>query len=320
MTNPTIEPTLGVFLDFESIHPEDLDTSPLSTTLPTWRFHPRTEPHQVLARIADADVVVSNKVVLDRPTLEQLPRLRLICVAATGTNNIDLRAAAEYGIAVRNVTAYATPAVTQHVFALLLTLVTGLDDYRSAARDGRWAASSQFCVLDFPIAELSGKSLGIVGWGELGQGVARVAEAFGMHVLVAERRGRSPRPGRTRFEQVLHQADVLSLHCPLTNDTRNLIGEAELRTMKPSALLINTARGGIVHEAALARALRDGTIAAAGFDVLAAEPPNASNPLLAEDLPNFILTPHCAWGSREARQRLLEGVARNVRSGLGHTD
>ena len=207
-------------------------------------------------------------------------------------------------------------SVVQHVFALVLSLTTRLDDYRRAAHDGRWAASPQFCLLDFPFTELSGKTLGIIGWGELGQGVAQVAEAFGMKVRIAERRGQPPRDGRTAFEQVLRKADVLSLHCPLTAETHNLIGQAELEIMKPSALLINTARGGIVNETDLAHALRKGSIGGAGFDVLTQEPPVTPNPLLDANLPNFILTPHCAWGSRESRQRLLDGVAGNVRGFL----
>jgi glycerate dehydrogenase len=204
--------------------------------------------------------------------------------------------------------------VVQHVFALILALTTRLAEHAAAARDGRWAASDLFCVLDFPFRELAGKTLGIVGYGELGRGVATVAEAFGMTVLVARRPGGAPVPGRVGLEELLARADVVSLHVPLADNTRGLIGTRELALMKRDALLINTARGGIVDEGALVAALRAGRLGGAGVDVLAVEPPRADSPLLDDQPANLIVTPHVAWASRESRQRLLDEVAENIRA------
>lgn len=308
------------FLDRRSLDQDDLDFSLLDHVAPGWQSYAATSPEQVLERVRSAQIVISNKVVLDRAVLEQALKLKLICVAATGTNNIDLDAAQARGIAVCNVTAYATPSVVEHVFALLLCLIRRLPRYAQLAIDGHWRDSEQFCVLDAPITELSGKTLGIVGYGELGQGVARVAQAFGMHVLIAQRPGtKTGSRERLPLMDLLGQCDVLSLHCPLTRDTRNLIGEAELQAMKPGAILINTARGGIVDEPALARALREGWIAAAAVDVLQEEPPRHGNVLLEPDIPNLMVTPHVAWASRESRQRLLNEVANNIRAFLDGT-
>lgn len=289
-----------------------MDFSALRDTLPDWRFYDSTAPDEVEGRIQDALVVVSNKVVVSGEALRSAPGLRLVCVAATGTNNIDLSTAAQLGVTVCNVRGYATASVTQHVFALMLALVTRLLDYHASVRAGRWQQSAQFCLLDYPIAELAGKTLGIVGYGELGRSVARVAESFGMDVRLASRRG-AIAAGRLSLDELLAVADIVSLHCPLTRETRNLIGARELRLMKPHALLINTARGGIVNEQALAEALRRGDIGGAGIDVLGLEPPVEGNPLLAADIPNLIVTPHVAWSSREARQRLIDGVSENIR-------
>ncbi len=302
----------AVFLDRSSLDFADLDLSPLEAVVDQLECHDRTLAGQVAERIADAQVVIVNKVVLDRAVLSGASALRLVCVAATGTNNVDLAAAAELGIRVCNCQAYGTASVVQHVFALLLGLATRLPDYQQAVARGDWQRSEQFCLLDYPITELAGKVMGIVGYGELGQGVARIAEAFGMQVRVAQRPGSSATAGREPLEQLLAEVDVLSLHCPLTEATRNLIGAAELARMKPSALLINAARGGIVDEQALADALRAGRIAGAGVDVLSQEPPSAGNPLLAADIPNLILTPHSAWGSLEARQRIVQQLAATI--------
>jgi len=308
---------LGVFLDRDSLDRGDLDFTRLDRILPDLRYYPATMPDQVVARIAEAEVVISNKVVLDATALQQAGRLQLICVAATGVNNIDLEAAAVQGITVCNCRGYATPAVVQHVFALLLALCARLPEYRQAVRDGRWQRASQFCLLDFPIRELADKTLGIVGYGELGRGVARVAEAFGMRVLLAQRPGTvEPEEGRVPLPILLPQVDVLSLHCPLTPDTRGLIGPWELALMRRDAILINTARGGLVDEAVLAEALRQGALGGAGVDVLSLEPPVDGNPLLAPDIPNLIVTPHCAWGSRESRQRLVGQLAENIQGWL----
>jgi len=304
----------GVFLDVDTVDTGDLDRSVLDRVLARWRWHEVADPAPVEERLAGAAVAVTNKVVLDEARLSRAARegLRLVCLAATGTNNVDLEAARGLGVAVANVTSYATPSVAQHVFALVLALTTRLCAYRDAVAAGRWSASTRFCLLDYPVRELAGKTLVVVGYGELGQAVARLGEAFGMQVLVAERRGRPPRPGRVPLEAGLARADVLSLHCPLTPETLGLVGARELAAMRPDALLINTARGGIVDEVVLAEALRAGRLGGAGVDVLGREPPPQDHPLLAPDIPNLIVTPHTAWASREARQRVLAEIALNI--------
>ena len=310
-------PTRGVFLDLSTVDRDDLDLAPLHEVIADWTLHPRTTPVETAARIADAEVAVTNKVVLDADTLAAAPRLRLVCAAATGTNNIDTEAARRLGITVSNARDYATDSVVQHVFALLLTLVTRLDDYRADIRAGRWSASDQFCLLDHPIRSLAGMRMGIVGWGVLGQATARLAEAFGMQVLVAESLQESVEPGDTRrypLNDVLASCDVISLHCPLTPDNHHLINDAALSRMAPGSLLLNTARGGLVDPLALAAHLRSGHLGGAGIDVLEPEPPPADHPLLADDLPNLVLTPHTAWAARSARQRVIEEVAANIRA------
>jgi glycerate dehydrogenase len=293
----------AVFLDLESL--EDIDLAALAGEFKRFETHMATGPLEVAARIRDAEVVLVNKVRLDAAALQQAPRLKLICVVATGTNNVDLEAAQRLGIQVSNCRAYGNDSVIQHVFALLLALSTRLLDYHQAVQGGRWQQAGQFCFLDFPIAELAGKTLGIVGYGNLGQGVGRIAEAFGMKVMVAQRPGGPAEAGRTPLDQLLPQVDVLTLHCPLTEHTRNLLDAAAFKRMKNSALLINVARGGIVDELALADALRSGALAGAATDVLSVEPPRDGNPLLSGDIPNLIVTPHSAWGSAEARQRII---------------
>ena len=307
----------GAFVDRDTVERDDLDFSVLRRALPSWRMYDTADRVPVPERIKGAAVVVSNKVLLDEAILAGATQLKLVCVAATGTNNVDLEAASRYGIRVCNVRAYATPAVVQHVFALILTLTTRLVDYREAALDGRWQRSPFFCLLDFPIRELAGRRLGIVGYGELGQGVAKVAKAFDMEVLIAQRPGgEDDRPGRLPLSELLPQVDVLSLHCPLTPATDGLIGSEALALMRHDALLINTARGGIVDEEALVAALRAGRLGGAGVDVLVREPPVMPSPLLDPDVPNLLVTPHVAWASRESRQRLLDEVARNIEAFL----
>jgi glycerate dehydrogenase len=300
----------GVILDRGTFDCGDIDTEGLEAALHEWRSHDSTGPGRAADRLDGAQVVVSNKVAVDRAMMERTPTLELIVVAATGTNNVDLAAAAEYGITVCNVRDYATPAVAQHTIALMLALATRLADYRDDVRAGRWQRSPFFCLLDHPIVELRGKTLGIVGYGNLGRAVATAATGLGMEVTVTVRPGSTSGDGeRVPLEQLLPAVDVLTLHCPLTDDTRGLIGAAELAAMKPSAFLVNTARGGIVDEQALADALRNGVIAGAGIDVLANEPPSDEQPLLAGDIPNLIVTPHNAWASRETRQRLADEIA-----------
>jgi len=304
----------AVFLDMATVDAGDLEQSALLASSAHWDLYDYTTPGETARRVAKAEVVVSNKTVLDGEIIASAPELKLICVAATGTNNVDLDAARDRGIAVANVTAYATPSVVQHVFMLILALSTRLEAYRAAVARGDWQHAPAFCLLDYPVRELSGLALGLVGFGELGQGVARVGEAFGMEVLVAQRPGGPPRQGRVPLDELLQRSDVVSLHVPLADNTRNLIGERELGLMKPDALLINTARGGIVDEQALAMALREGRIGGAGVDVLEVEPPRDGNVLLNADLPNLIVTPHVAWASRASRQRLLDEVAANIRA------
>jgi glycerate dehydrogenase len=308
----------AVFLDRDSLG-DDLDLSALDSLADHWDNYPATAAEDTLARVRDADLVLSNKVVLDRAILAECKRLKLICVTATGTNNVDLEAAREFGIVVSNVTAYGTASVVQQVFALLLALTTRLDEHRRAARDGRWANSPYFCVLGMPFRELAGKTLGIIGYGELGHGVEKVARAFGMEVLISQRPGGDGRPGRVPVDELLATADVVTLHVPLADNTRNLIGARELELMKDDAVLINAARGGIVDELALAEALEAGSIGGAGFDVLTVEPPRDGNVLLELDLPNLIVTPHVAWAATESRQRLMDQVADNIRAFLTGT-
>jgi glycerate dehydrogenase len=283
----------GVFLDVGSLAQPDIDLSPLGHESITWGYYDFTPQDAVIERVAEADIVVTNKVTVNGAALAAAKKLKLVCIAATGANNVDLDEARRCGVTVCNVRGYATPSVVEHVFALMLALMRHLPDYQRAVKSGRWQRSRHFSFIDFPINELNGKALGIVGYGELGRAVAKGAEAFGMRILIAERPGVSPRIGRATLTDLLPQVDVLSLHCPLTPETRGLIGIKELQLMKRGAILINTARGGIVDEAAVAEVLRSGRLGGAGIDVLAQEPP-AENPLLGADVPNLIVTPHIA--------------------------
>lgn len=302
----------AVFLDHASLDLGDLDMAPLRQVFAELVLHNQSNADQVTERLQNTQVVISNKVRLDAATLAACPELKLILVSATGTNNVDLAAARERGITVANCQGYGTASVAQHALMLLLNLATRLPDYQAAVRDGAWQRSSQFCLLDFPIIELQGKTLGILGHGELGGAFARLAEALGMRVLYGALPGRPARADRLALSELLPQVDALSLHCPLNEQTRNLIGAAELALMKPHALLINTARGGLVDEQALADTLRAGHLGGAAFDVLSEEPPRNGNPLLAPDIPRLIITPHNAWGSRESRQRMIGQLAENA--------
>ncbi|MFW5453050.1 2-hydroxyacid dehydrogenase [Thioalkalivibrio sulfidiphilus] len=307
----------GVLLDLETMDRDDLDLAALRAALPRWDIHPYTETDEVPARIARAQVVVTNKVVVNRAAMDAAPELKLICVAATGTNNVDLEAARERGITVCNVRDYGTASVVQHVFTLILALTTRLGAYQRDVARGLWQDSRQFCLLDHPIRELSGLTLGIVGYGVLGQAVARTAECFGLRVIVADSLvSPGSDPDRLPLGRVLAESDILSLHCPLTDQTRHLIDARALAAMKADALLINAARGAVVDNAALADALRRGVIGGAGIDVLDQEPPPADHPLLAPDIPNLIVTPHIAWAAREARQRVIDQVTDNIQAYL----
>jgi glycerate dehydrogenase len=306
----------GVFLDTDTVDPGDLDLTALNDFPISWATYGTTSPEQTLTRINEASVVISNKVLLDRRILSASPNLKLVVIAATGTNNIDVHAAEEHGVVVCNVRDYGTPSVVQHVFTLILALTTRLPQYQRAVRDGRWQRHPHFCLLDYPIRELAGRKLGIIGYGHLGRGVAKVAPSFGLQVIIGQRPGGAPQPGRISVDELLTEADIVSLHCPLTEHTKDLINEREFTLMKDDAILINTARGGIVNEPALVRALREGMIGGAGVDVLSEEPPVHGNPLLEEDIPNLIVTPHIAWASRESRQRVVDIVVDNIRAYL----
>lgn len=302
----------AVYLDYASLDQQDLDFQALHAAFDQLVLYPTTSAAEIASRVANADVMITNKVLIDAATIQQSPDLKLILISATGTNNVDLAAAKARGIVVCNCQAYGTSAVAQHTIMLMLNLATSFLSYQRALQQGQWQKSSQFCLLDAPIVELAGKTLGIVGYGELGHAVAKLAEAFGMKVLIAALPNRLVDASRVPFAELLPQVDFLSLHCPLTEDTRHLISHAELETMKSSAFLINCARGGIVDEAALAEALRAGKIAGAATDVLTVEPPKEGNVLLDSTIPNLIVTPHNAWGSVDARQRIVDQMVENI--------
>ncbi len=278
-----------------------------------WRDHEKTAEADVVARLADATIAVTNKIPIREASLAQLPKLKLIAVAATGTDCVDVAAAKARGVTVSNIRNYALATLPEHVFMLMLALRRNLVAYRADVVAGKWQKSTAFCLLDHPLHDLEGSTLGVIGLGVLGARVAQLGRAFGMRVL-----GYDPqaKPGEgvkaASIADILRESDVVTLHLPLTTTTRNLIGAAELATMKRTALLINTARGGLVDEAALAAALTSGKLGGAGFDVLTKEPPADDNPLLKLDLPNFILTPHIAWASREAMQGLADQLVENI--------
>ncbi|WNJ96248.1 D-2-hydroxyacid dehydrogenase [Vibrio ruber] len=279
-----------------------------------WVSYDETSPAQLLERVRDADIIITNKVVLNAELLSQLPKLRLIAVAATGVNNVDIEYCRAHDIAVTNVQGYATRSVPEHVIGMIFALRRHLMAYHHDIARGEWQQRGQFCFFTHPIGDVAGSTLGIIGHGTLGQATAELARAVGMQVIFAERKGASGcREGFLPFETVLGQADVISLHCPLTEETRYLLGADELSMMKANAILINTGRGGLVDEAALVDALLSGAIAAAGVDVFTQEPADQHNPLLANiDLPNLLLTPHIAWGSDSAILQLVQRLVDNI--------
>jgi glycerate dehydrogenase len=306
----------GVFLDFGTVSNGDLDPSPLERAVPGLVIHAQTPQPEVPARVAGFEAVFANKSVIDRATLAANPQLRLVALTATGTDNVDLAAARDAGVAVCNLRDYCTASVAQHAVAMLLALTHRLADYDALVRAGRWQAAGQFSVFPYPIRELTGRVLGIVGHGTLGRAVAGIASALGMRVLVANRPRGAPAEGRRDLDAMLPELDVLSLHCPLNDATRGLVSRERLARMKPDAVLINTARGALIDTRALADALQAGRLGGAGIDVLEREPPPADHPLLQPGIPNLILTPHVAWAAREARQRCLDELASNVESFL----
>ncbi len=278
-----------------------------------WVAYPTTSTDQVLSRLQDATIAITNKVLLRRDKLEKLPKLKMIAVAATGTDNVDIEYCRERGIVVSNIRNYSVHTVPEHVFMLMLALRRNLMAFREDARNGEWQKSEQFCLFTHPVQDLYGSTLGIIGRGAIGRAVAQIASAFGMKVLFAEHKGAAGvRPVYTAFNEVLSRSDVITLHLPLNEHTRHLIGTAEFERMQKHALLINTARGGLVDETALLTALQSGRIAGAGFDVLAKEPPREGHALLDLNLPNFIITPHIAWSGRAAMQTLANMLIDNI--------
>jgi glycerate dehydrogenase len=303
----------AIFLDYATVSFNgDLDPAALHRAMSDLELRDHTPQDSVAHVVPAAAAILVNKLRITREILEAAPALELIALAATGTNNVDLGAARERGVAVCNLRDYCTASVVQHVFGMLLALTQRLREYDALVRSGAWQRGEQFCLLDYPIRELAGRRLGIVGFGTLGRGVAHAARAFGMEVLVANRPGGERVPGRLDLDELLPQVDVLSLHCPLTPATEGLIDRARLGRMKPDAVLLNTARGALVDGAALADALRAGRLGGAAIDVLPQEPPVDEHPLLAGDIPNLIVTPHIAWAAREARQRCIDEMAANV--------
>lgn len=300
------------FLDRATLSPET------TLRLPAFQHelvsYEDTQPREVAQRIADADIVITNKVKLNAEALHQAPKLKLVAVAATGTDVIDLKACAERSITVSNIRNYAGNTVPEHTFALMFALRRSICAYRESVRAGRWQESGQFCYFDYPIRDLAGSTLGIIGDGVLGNAVATIGRALGMNVLFSAFKGRTGQGTLyTPFDEMLARSDIITLHCPLNAQSRNMLGAEEFAKMARKPLIINTARGGLVDEAALATALRSGQIAGAGFDVASAEPPAADHPFMTLlDLPNFILTPHVAWASQEAIQGLADQLIDNI--------
>ena len=311
----------AAFLDFETLGPTDIDIKPLTDQLPGLKLFPTTSRDQLAERLANIEVVIVNKVGLGETDLRSAGDLKLICLAATGTDNVSVSSAGELGIAICNIRDYCTPSVAQHVFSLILSLTHHLREYDGLMQDRAWSKSPQFCLLDFPIRELDAKTLGIVGLGALGSRVAEIGQAFGMQILAAQRPYRQTvfrdsvtdnLVERTSFVELLRRSDIVSLHCPLNSETENLINTATLETMRDNAILINTARGGLIDSEALVAALRAGQIAGAGIDVLRQEPPLDPEPLIEARLPNLIVTPHIAWAAQESRQRAIDEIAANI--------
>lgn len=302
---------LALFLDRASLCPDDLDFSALAAVA-DWQWFDNANPADIPSSLKQAEIIVSNKVQLNAKVLAGCGQLRLICVAATGVNNIDVASAKKLGIAVSNVRGYATASVAQHVFSLILTLNRKLFSYQRDVIAGAWSHSEFFCYFGSTISDLENKTIGIIGYGELGQAVARIAKSFSMRVLIARRDKNDLREDRLELSTLLAESDVVSLHCPLTPDNYHLIGEREFALMKSDAIIINTARGGLIDEQALLFALESNVIGAAGVDVLEQEPPSVEHVLLKYRADNLIITPHIAWASCESRQRLIDEIAKNI--------
>ncbi len=302
-----------VYLDSSSLG-DDISLEPLKA-FEGYLDYPVTKPEEVIDRIKDADIVIANKVYIGEAQLEAAPDVKLVAVTATGTNNVDIEACRKRGIAVANVVNYSSDIVAQHTFAMILSLSSSLFAYKSLINKDEWQKSKTFCMLNFPVVELVGKTLGIIGYGAIGKRVSHIARSFGMKILVVKR-GVKDYHDHTfvDLKTLLEKSDIVTIHTPLTDETRNMITFKELYTMKKTSLLINCARGGIVNETDLARALDEEVIAGAGLDVLSTEPPAKGNPLLDVKSDNLIITPHVAWASPEARQRLITETVRNIQN------
>ena len=312
-------PHKAVILDGYALNPGDLSWEPLRALVPDLTVYDRTPPGQVLERCEGTDIVLVNKTVLDAAAINALPRLRYIGVLATGYNVVDISAAHARGIAVTNVPAYSTSSVAQQVFAFLLSFTNEVDLHAAGVRDGRWTRSADFCYWDSPLTELDGLVLGVVGYGRIGRRVAQIARAFGMRVLVSTRTPRPDEDGITfvSLDDLFRLSDVITLHCPLTAETEHLVNARRLALVKPTAILINTGRGPLVDEQALADALNADRIRGAGLDVLSREPPQADNPLLSAR--NCRITPHVSWATFAARTRLMDVATGNVAAFLDGT-
>ncbi len=302
----------AVFLDAGTMG-EDISLFPLKSLLADLDIYDHTSADRISERIADAELIIVNKVKLNADHFKTSSRLKLICLTATGSDNIDVKTANEYGITVCNITGYSANSVPQHALTLMLMLATRVNDYVSDVRAGQWSSSNHFTLLNHAIIELNGKTLGIAGYGTLGRQLQRLVEPFDMQVLLCNLPGRPVDKSRLALPELLERADFLSLHCPLTPQTHAMLGESEFKLMKSSAFLINTARGQLINESALAKALKQGEISGAAIDVLSQEPPPADHPLLDPEIPNLILTPHNAWGSIESRTKLLEILIANIK-------
>ena len=301
-----------VFLDYATFN-GDFTIDAITKHATSFTGYDFTNPEQVVERCLDSDVVITNKVEMTAELMANLPKLKLVCVAATGTNNIDLVAAKQHGIIVCNAKGYAGPAVAQYIFAQLLAIYQDVAHHNKNTKQGKWSTSPSFCLHGNTINELNGKTIGILGYGHIGKAVANIASAFGMEVIIAEQPNASKiRTGRVPFETMLSNADIISLHCPLTSETQQLINQQRLSLIKPSAVLINTARGGLIDNQALADALANGQLGYAILDVLDQEPPPESHPLLSPSIPNIAITGHIAWASQQAQQRILDIIASNI--------
>jgi glycerate dehydrogenase len=305
-----------IFLDRDSIDCNDLDLSAIASMTQLVCLDSCTEAG-VAKHAADTEIIIVNKVKLTRSHFEQLPALKLICVIATGTNNVDLAAASDHDIVVCNVRDYAAASVSQHVFLLILSLIRHFMEYQHDIKKGLWQAQDQFCLLTYPMQELSGKTLGLIGYGHIARAVEKIALAFDMKVIIAQSLVHSSDSyNRLPLDEVLKNADIISLHCPLSDQTRNLIRQEQFALMKTSAIIINAARGGIINEADLLDALRSGQIAGAGIDCMEHEPPTSNDGLINANLPQLIITPHNAWGTLQARQGLVNGTVKNIKDFL----